>query len=131
MQFHLLESSRLLERSKSFAEQDVTRSAEIVCLVTVNEVKTRFSNDTKEEILHDIEELLGNDEEGKQKEPSLQKSMRPRYLPPVQERGRQRAVSSSQADEDDDPYGLKACHSANSSVPNFKKKPMTKSLSFE
>ena len=74
---------------------------------------------------------MGNDEEAKPKEPQVERLIRPRYLPPVLERGRQRTVSSSPAEEEDDPYGLKASHSANSSMPNFKKKPVTKSLSFD
>jgi hypothetical protein len=34
--FYLLESSRILEKDKTFSEQDVTSYSEIVCVITEN-----------------------------------------------------------------------------------------------
>jgi hypothetical protein len=97
-------------------------------------MKTRFSNDTKEEILHDISELLGFEEKTEEKpEPPLteQRTIRPRFKPkeprkvyPIQE----------PKEEEEDPYGLLAAKSLHASVnlPNFKKKPTSiqKTMSF-
>lgn len=67
-QLYLLESSRILEKEKNFVDQDITNNAEIIGVITANELKTRFSNDTKEAILHDISELLGFDDGSKKEE---------------------------------------------------------------
>lgn len=78
--FNLLDSSRLLEKDKSFQEQDIVQNAEIICLISKHELKTRFYNDTKEEILHDISELLGFEAEQKTENPNKEaRKKRQRY----------------------------------------------------
>jgi hypothetical protein len=85
--FFLLESSRILEKEKTFAEQDISKDTEILCLITKHELKTRFSNDTKEEILHDISELLGfEDEVPEKREPPKKEERTQRSRYPREER---------------------------------------------
>jgi hypothetical protein len=140
-QFYLLESSRILERDKSFLDQEISKSTEIICMVTEHELKTRFSNDTKEEILHDISELLGFGEDAEVPEPTPKEpATRQRYprhdrrqpLPTPQpaERRRERQPVITEEDEDSISSTNKML-SCSANLPNFKKKVNPGVKSFE
>lgn len=132
-QFYLLESSRILDRDKSFLDQEISRSTEIICMVTEHELKTRFSNDTKEEILHDISELLGFGEDADVPDPTPKEPTRQRYPrhdrrqpPPHPERRRERQPVIAEEEESLSSNKM----SSSATLPNFKKKvnPVVKSF---